>query len=198
VLVGGQLVPAWRLLNGVSITQPAPEADVFYTHIELEDHAVVYAEGAPAETFLEEALRGRFQNAAEYYALYPRPVAERENCFPRLEEGFLLQTIWQRIAKRVGVAPRGLTGRLAGAVEASGPGWAVGWAIDRDDLCQPVCLDVLVHGVPVRRVLANRYRPDLRARGLGDGACGFAVELPAHLWGPVTVRRSEDHAVLAA
>jgi autotransporter passenger strand-loop-strand repeat protein len=198
VLVEGQLVPAWRLINGVSITQPVPVADVFYTHIELQDHAVVYAEGAAAETFLEEALRGRFQNAAEYYALYPGPVADRENCFPRLEEGFLLQTLWQRVAKRAGVGPRALTGRLTGALEASGPGWAVGWALDEDDPRQPVCLNVMVHGVPVRRVLANRYRPDLRARGLGDGACGFAVELPPHLCGPISLRRSEDHALLAA
>ncbi len=198
VLVEGQLVPAWRLINGVSITQPVPVADVFYTHIELQDHAVVYAEGTPAETFLEEALRGRFQNAAEYYALYPGPVADRENCFPRLEEGFLLQSLQQRVAKRAGMSPRGLAGRLTGAVEASGPGWAVGWALDEDDPRQPVCLDVMVHGVPVRRILANRYRPDLRARGLGDGACGFAVELPPPLWGPISLRRSEDHALLAA
>jgi autotransporter passenger strand-loop-strand repeat protein len=196
ILVEGQLIPAWRLINGVSITQPPPAADVVYTHIELDDHAIVYAEGAPAETFLEEGLRGRFQNAADYYQLYPGPVPARETCFPRLEDGFLLQSLWQRIAKIAGCARPATLGRLRGEVEQQGPTGIAGWALDEAAPERPVCLDVMVFGVPVRRVLANIYRPALRARGLGNGACGFAVMLPATLSGPLTVRRSEDHAPL--
>jgi len=67
-------MPAKYLVNGLNITQCAPEgADVIdYLHIELFTHDVIYAEGATAETFgsLREA-RDHYDNFAEYYRLYP-------------------------------------------------------------------------------------------------------------------------------
>ena len=67
------LIPAKYLINGLNITQCAPEgADTIdYLHIELFAHDVIYAEGATAETFgsLREA-RDQFDNFYEYYRLY--------------------------------------------------------------------------------------------------------------------------------
>ncbi|MDY7025639.1 MAG: hypothetical protein SVC26_04775, partial [Pseudomonadota bacterium] len=37
---------------------------------ELEQHDLVLANGAAAETFVDADVRGRFDNAAEYEALY--------------------------------------------------------------------------------------------------------------------------------
>ena len=69
------LIPAKYLVNGLNITQCAPEgADVIdYLHIELFAHDVIYAEGATAETFgsLREA-RDHFDNFYEYYRLYSK------------------------------------------------------------------------------------------------------------------------------
>ena len=44
---------------------------------------------------------------------------------------------------------------------------------------------------------ANRYRADLRVRGLGKGCHGFAVALPEGFAGEIIVRRALDGAVLA-
>jgi Hint domain len=73
VYVDGVLIPAKYLVNGINITQAAPEgADIIdYLHIELFAHDVIYAEGATAETFgsLRQA-RDHFDNFYEYYRLY--------------------------------------------------------------------------------------------------------------------------------
>jgi hypothetical protein len=88
IYVDGVLIPAKYLINGLSITQSAPEgADVIdYLHIELSDHDVIYAEGATAETFgsLREA-RDHFDNFYEYYRLYGKEdKAANPPCAPML------------------------------------------------------------------------------------------------------------------
>ena len=73
IYIDGVLIPAKYLINGLNITQCAPAGTnvINYFHIELSDHDVIYAEGAPAETFgsLREA-RDQFDNFYEYYRLY--------------------------------------------------------------------------------------------------------------------------------
>ena len=65
------LVPAEHLVNGVTIEQ-AQEVDwLEYFHIELDAHDVIFAEGAPAETYVDCDNRGMFQNGADYALLYP-------------------------------------------------------------------------------------------------------------------------------
>jgi hypothetical protein len=71
-LINGLLIPARDLINGRSITQlSSMGADVLeYLHIELEDHDVILANGAPAETLDGNADRADFDNFDEYVALY--------------------------------------------------------------------------------------------------------------------------------
>jgi hypothetical protein len=73
IYIDGVLIPAKYLVNGLSITQCAPEGAqvIEYLHIELFDHDVIYTESATAETFgsLREA-RDHFDNFYEYYRLY--------------------------------------------------------------------------------------------------------------------------------
>ena len=63
VFVDGMLVPIRYLQNGRSIAPdhgiPAP----VYYHVELAQHAVIYASGLPVETYLETGGRGAFANA---------------------------------------------------------------------------------------------------------------------------------------
>ena len=42
---------------------------VSYFHIELETHDVIFAEGAPSETFIDDNSRGMFHNAHEFALL---------------------------------------------------------------------------------------------------------------------------------
>jgi hypothetical protein len=193
----GMLVPAWRLVNGVSVTQAAQVDGVTYLHIELDAHDVLLAEGAPAESFLDEQGRGQFENAHEFDRLYPNAAAPLAK-LPRLEYGFALQMIQERIAARAGViAPVEPIGPLRGFVDAATPGWVCGWAQDADSPEEPVALEISVGSVAVLTVLANAFRADLRKAGLGSGCHAFAASLPSGFAGPVSVRRLADGSPLA-
>jgi hypothetical protein len=194
---GGMLVQAWRLVNGVSITQLKSVAEVAYYHIELDRHDVIFAENCPAESFRDADCRQRFHNAAEYAGLYPEDEAPQPPCLPLLEEGFYLDVIQRRLATRAGLksVPLG-AGKLRGFVDEAGPERLRGWAQDEAQPEIPVALDVAVGGRVVGRCLANAYRPDLQAAGLGSGCHGFSLLLPPGFSGAVTVRRVGDGAVL--
>jgi Hint domain len=72
LFINGLLIPARDLLNGRSITQlSSMEADILeYLHIELEDHDVILANGAPAETLAGTVDRADFDNFEEHVTLY--------------------------------------------------------------------------------------------------------------------------------
>jgi hypothetical protein len=84
--IDGVLVPAEHLLNGTTITQAESVETVEYFHIELDEHDVVFADGAPAETFTDCDNRGMFKNGAEYARLYPADQRPSwDFCATRLE-----------------------------------------------------------------------------------------------------------------
>ena len=62
VLVDGNLVPIIHLTNGITITQE-PWSKVTYYHVELPSHNAIYAEGLPAETYLDDNNRKFFLEA---------------------------------------------------------------------------------------------------------------------------------------
>lgn len=71
LVIDGTLVHAGALVNGTSVTRVAqPAARFTYFHIETENHAVILAQGAPAETFVDNVTRARFDNYAEFVALF--------------------------------------------------------------------------------------------------------------------------------
>jgi hypothetical protein len=75
----GVLIDVRYLVNGRSIIagQYAEALTLDYFHIELEDHDVVLAEGAAAETYGGDSRQG-FDNAEEYERLYgTTPVPAR-------------------------------------------------------------------------------------------------------------------------
>lgn len=79
VLVEGALIHAGALVNGVSITRETDVPTTFtYYHVEVEDHSLILAENAPAETFVDNIDRLAFDNWAEHEALYPdgKPITE--------------------------------------------------------------------------------------------------------------------------
>ena len=99
MLLDGVLAPAGQLVNGGSIVQECDCAAVDYIHIELARHDVIFAEGAPSETFLDDGSRGMFHNAPEFEALY-RDAAPPEGFYaPRVESGFQLEAIRRRLGE---------------------------------------------------------------------------------------------------
>jgi type VI protein secretion system component Hcp len=197
ICIDGALIHAFRLVNGVSVTQAASVETVTYYHIETEGHEVIFAENCPAETFIGEAFRGQFQNAADYRALYPEQSAAGIACLPHLEDGFSLHAIQQRLNLRAGLLLRPETeGALRGYVDVPGPDVCSGWAQDLENPETPVRLDIMIDGTRVARVLANCYRADLRHAGVGSGCHAFRAALPAGCAGQVQVRRATDAAEL--
>ena len=93
----GILVPAKALVNGTTILQCRDVDRIDYFHVELATHDVIFAEGAPSETFLDDDSRAMFHNAHEHVVLLPdiRPLSSF--CAPRFDDGALLETIRQRI-----------------------------------------------------------------------------------------------------
>ncbi|MBV1799743.1 Hint domain-containing protein [Siccirubricoccus sp. G192] len=84
ILVEGVLVQAGALVNGTSILREAAVPQVFtYHHVELADHALILAEGVPAETFVDNVERAAFDNWAEHEALYGAEAAIPEMDLPR-------------------------------------------------------------------------------------------------------------------
>ncbi|MBU6498051.1 MAG: Hint domain-containing protein [Rhodospirillales bacterium] len=199
------LVPAGRLVNGVSIRRDPAGAGVAYIHVELDSHDAILAEGQAAETYLAQPLahpmaagssRATFANAAEYAALYPNATPGGEFCAPRVEGGAVLARIRARLDAQAGFAP----GPLDGHVDRADHVVIGGWAHDAGNPASPVLLEILVDGEPGGTVLAEQPRADLVGLDRGGGFCGFALPLRApldpdraHL---VSVRRAADGAEL--
>jgi hypothetical protein len=89
VYLDGRLVPARLLVNGATIRrEDAGAGPIDYVHLELAAHDVVFAEGAPAESFVDCDNRAMFHNAGEFAALYPDDVpAPWEFCAFRVAPG---------------------------------------------------------------------------------------------------------------
>jgi hypothetical protein len=84
LFVDGVLIHAGALVNGTSVVRETDVPVIFtYYHVETEDHSLIMAENAPAETFVDNIDRGRFDNFAEYAALYPDGHAIVELPYPR-------------------------------------------------------------------------------------------------------------------
>ena len=100
MLVGGLLVPAGALTNGSTIVRDRDCRRVDYLHVELAEHRIIYAEGAPSETFVDDDNRLMFQNAGEFDQLYPGISKHKGFCAPRVEGGYLLDVIRRGLAHR--------------------------------------------------------------------------------------------------
>ncbi len=95
MFIDGLLIPAGCLVNRATIVQDRDGRGVDYYHVELRQHDVILAEGAPTETFLDDDSRGMFQNAAEFV---PQPGPEPSDyCARRVDCGFELEAIRRRL-----------------------------------------------------------------------------------------------------
>jgi hypothetical protein len=107
VFVDGKLICARQLVNGTTIVQEHDWTSVDYFHVELESHAILLAEGLPAESYLDTGNRGFFGNADDPLVLHPDltdesdyPAREAGSCAPFVSEEAEVQPVWQRLAER--------------------------------------------------------------------------------------------------
>jgi hypothetical protein len=201
MLLENTLVLARNLVNGVSITQETgPEnnpAIIDYFQIELDRHDCVIAEGTWSETYADgPGMRGQFQNAAEFYALYPDqpPPQQLELCAPRPERAKLDAALRPVVARASeGILP----GALEGYIDFVDTWRIEGWALDQDHPELPVLLEIWVEDRLLGTVLACDHRADLLDVGKNDGNCAFIHHLPTRLpEGELRIVRAADGAAL--
>lgn len=104
LFLDGMLVPAGLLVNGTTILQELWCPSVEYWHVELPAHGLLLAEGALAESYLDDGNRAQFDNGP-VAALFPNFARERANgiydrsaCHPVLRHGERLEALRARLA----------------------------------------------------------------------------------------------------
>ncbi|MDR3521818.1 MAG: Hint domain-containing protein [Acidocella sp.] len=98
----GFLVPAKALVNGANITQVI-RRHVTYYHVELEEHAVLFAEHLPAESYLDTGNRDCFENSCGALQLHPdfaQDYRERNSCGIFIETGPVVASLRDRAKAR--------------------------------------------------------------------------------------------------
>ena len=93
MIIDGFVINASALVNGNTIDfVPVTELKESFTvyHIETENHDVILANGAPAETFIDAAGRASFDNYQEYLKLYRSERIIPEMSYPRISSRRLL------------------------------------------------------------------------------------------------------------
>jgi hypothetical protein len=113
VFIDGALIHAGALVNDTSIVRERRVPTMFiYYHIEVDGHALIAAENTPAETFIDNVDRHRFDNWAEYEALYPSGKAIEELPYPRAKAA---RQVPSQTRERLANRARALYGRTSQA-----------------------------------------------------------------------------------
>jgi Hint domain len=107
IFVDGKLICARQLVNGTTIRQELDWATVDYYHVELDQHAILLAEGLPAESYIDTGNRGFFANSGAPMVLHPDltdeidyPTREAGSCAPFVWDEASVRPVWQRLFDR--------------------------------------------------------------------------------------------------
>ncbi len=104
MVIEGLVINASALVNGTTIDW-VPMAElpdrVTYYHVETENHDVILADSALAETHVDIPVRMAFDNYGEYIAVYGAERIVPEITMPRITSARLLP---EAIKARLGIA----------------------------------------------------------------------------------------------
>lgn len=107
IFIDGKLICARQLINSTTIRQETDWTAVDYYHVELDDHAILLAEGLPAESYLNTGNAGFFSNSGRPMVLHPDltdesdyPNREAGSCAPFVWDEGSVRPVWQRLAER--------------------------------------------------------------------------------------------------
>ena len=94
------LIPAEFLINHRSIVWDDRAQEVTLYHVELEQHDILIANGAPAESYRDDGNRWLFHNANTGWDHPPKPA-----CAPVLTGGPVVDAVWRRLLDMAGPRP---------------------------------------------------------------------------------------------
>jgi Hint domain/RTX calcium-binding nonapeptide repeat (4 copies) len=104
--IDGVLVPAGELVNGRTIVREMSGSVIEYFHIEFETQDILFADGTPAETYVNHDNRKMFANWEEYVDLYGDDASAKdengdpERVFECITAGPRLEAIRERLNHR--------------------------------------------------------------------------------------------------
>jgi hypothetical protein len=100
ICVEGLLIPARLLVNGDSIRQDPRIVRPHYFHVELQRHAVLLAEGLPAETYLDTGNRAALGSGGVIALESDLAGGDRGglSCLPFATDEARVRPIWRRLA----------------------------------------------------------------------------------------------------
>lgn len=183
IIVDTYIVPAGALINDLTIYQNTDIININYYHIHTEKHEIIIANNTPVETFVDVDNLRMFDNAEEFYSLYPESSMISEFfALPRLEFGAELERLRQKIFLRTGLIQTKWTHiDVVGYLDYADRTEVVGWVYSPQKQHEPLKVELLNNESILARGVANIYRPDVKRAGFGSGRCGFNFILPAPL-----------------
>jgi hypothetical protein len=101
VLIDGVLIPIRCLVDGQTIVQRMCDT-ISYWHVELAEHNVIYAEGVPAESYLDTGDRSAFHNGGrvlDLHADFASRIWEARGCAELVLTGQRLSAVKRRLAE---------------------------------------------------------------------------------------------------
>ena len=107
IFVDGKLICARQLVNGTTLCQELDWTAVDYYHVEIDKHAILLAEGLPAESYIDTGNSGFFANSGAPLVLHPDltdetdyPTREAGSCAPFVWDEVSVQPVWQTVLQR--------------------------------------------------------------------------------------------------
>ncbi|QND54827.1 hypothetical protein HB779_23325 (plasmid) [Phyllobacterium sp. 628] len=104
LFLAGCLIPAKFLINGTTITQDLRLEPFTYYHIELEQHAVLVADGAYTESYLDLGNRAMFLEPGMFMFCKPVDLGTVVHCFPPVYAGPVLDAVRNVLEQRAAIA----------------------------------------------------------------------------------------------
>ena len=114
IYLGGRLLPVHLLINGASIRREPARGRIGYFHIELDRHAVLLADGLPAESYLDTGNRSAFANGgvqdfAPDFARPPLAIWAQQGCAELVLGGAEAVAAHRRLVRRAAALGHRLT-----------------------------------------------------------------------------------------
>ena len=113
IFVDGKLICARQLVNGTTIRRERGWSSVNYYHVELDQHAILLAEGLPAESYLDTGNRGFFADSGMALVLHPdltdetgQLTREANSCAPFVTDETSVRPVWERLVERAAAIGR--------------------------------------------------------------------------------------------
>ena len=99
IFTDGVLIPVKHLVNGTTIAR-MPVDRVTYHHVELYRHDVLFAEGLPAESYLDTGNRRIFAHGNGAITLRPSKTWDSHAAAPLATDEARVKPVWNRLAAR--------------------------------------------------------------------------------------------------